>query len=149
MKYLPLTTAPHDLLSGLFYSLTRPWHVRSEGDTRYHSGKVTHPDTGQVALALPQDTSLLLHAEATTEADPPQYLVEAGLPDEATSPIAALTGLVQQWEGADAAQEVQDHYDAHVGEQVLVVNLLPSTVTSRVRTRDEMDASGWFPEPEM
>lgn len=128
MSYLTLNTADADTLRQELYLLMRPEHVREERDTIYHVGKVTHPDTGQEAIELPADITIRLHEEAD---------------------IDAFCALVEGWVDATAAEEVRQNYDANVGEHVLVRDFLPSAISDQVRTQSEMEAEGWFPEPEI
>lgn len=129
MKYLLLNDIPCKKLDEALYALAAP---EQEHETKAHAGGVVHPDTGQEALKLPESTSLLLQPHAD---------------------IDAFASLIENAIGTDAAQETVDLYEQHVGERVRVEDMLTAgpnledALAGQIRTRSEMEANGWFPEP--
>ncbi|MCS3667410.1 hypothetical protein GGP77_001639 [Salinibacter ruber] len=129
MKYLLLNDISREKLDEALYALAAP---EQGHETQAHVGGAVHPDTGQEALRLPDSTSLLLQPHAD---------------------IGAFADLIEGALGPDAAQETVDLYEQHVGERVRVEDMLTAgpnledALAGQIRTRSEMEADGWFPEP--
>jgi len=125
--YLILTQNSTDYAkawSRALYRLSRPDHVRDPADvTLYLCGWITHPD-GRVALDL-GDADCPVHAEADTAA------FTRDLPVSASDRSKAKAGL-----------------DGRKGGRARVTDLLPDGLKGNLRTREEMEADGWFPDPE-
>jgi hypothetical protein len=129
MKYLPLNDISCTTLDEALYALAAP---EQKHETKAHASGVVHPDTGQEALKLPESTTLLLQPHAD---------------------IQGFADLIESAVGPDAAQEAVDLYEQHTGERVRVEDMLTAgpaledALAGQIRTRSEMEADGWFPEP--
>jgi len=148
MMYLPLDSAQLDLLDALCYGIARPWHTRDTKDTGYHAGGVIHPDTGQEALKLPaaDEAQLLMHPEADVVAQVPQYITEH-FTEANLSPLAALKRKIAQWYSQAAADEMEATWEANKGTRIRSADFLADSIVAEAKTRSEMEADGWFPEP--
>ena len=113
--------------------LLRPEHLRGGYTTDLYCPMVTHPDTGYMALQLPDTETVPIHIEAKGEelADMLQIFVDdaAMTQEEMDGITGALMGLG--------------------GEQVAVVDFIPASWSAYVLTKEQMDADGWFPDPEV
>ncbi len=122
MSYLILTTPSEDYaaaVSEAMWLLARP---SATGSTRYAVGWITHPTTGDVALTLGDYTQ-----RVDLDADVDAYV--AGLP-------------IPQ----DEQDSVRDTLNAARGSRLTVDELMPPALAANLRTREEMDADGWFAE---
>lgn len=106
------------------YSLGRP-NPAPDDVTEYMFGFVTHPTTGETAMECDLDTEVRIDQDADTS-----QLVALFGETEHVEEVARLASLIE----------------ANRGGSVTFAQLVPSFVT--VRTRDELDADGWFPTPE-
>jgi hypothetical protein len=131
-------------LSALLYAVARPWSDRNAGDTRFHAGGTVHPDTGQEALALPTDTELYMHPEATTVGPVPAYLSDEITADEA-APLDVLMNKMKEWYDQSAADEIELAYLNQQGGYITAADFLPDTIVADARLPRRMWADGWFP----
>ena len=106
------------------WALRRPDSVRSPQDvTRYYYPRITHPDTGQVAIVGDTTEEVRIH------------------PDVDLTNMLALLPEVPQAEKDMLVQFI----DANRGGTVPFGQLIPSTSTQL--TQEEAEALGWLPDP--
>jgi hypothetical protein len=86
---------------------------------------VTHPDTGDVALRLGDEGSYL-----QPEAD-----------------VSAFVGLLPITEGE--ASDLTTKLNAARGAHLRYVDMLPNSLTDGMKTREKLEADGWFPNEEI
>lgn len=110
-------------MSGALWSLAVP---NPTGTTRYAVGWITHPNTGDVALLIPEAYT----QRVALDADVPAFVSALNLP---TDEAAALTSTLKGAKG---------------GAPLTVAEWLPPTLAARTLTDEEADAAGWFAEPE-
>lgn len=112
-------------LSRELYRLSRP--VPNPGDvTEYLFGFQSHPVTGKVAMEC--DAAAVI--PVSTQADPSGIVALLDPSPEQEQEVAGLVALVESRKGQTLA----------FGE------ITPSWVVAR--TREELEADGWFPEPD-
>lgn len=112
--------------------LLRPTHLRDEHYvTNDYAPIHTHPETGEMVLALPDTDTIPIHMEAdgTELAEVLEVFVTDGAitKEERDTIVAGVT--------------------AYAGQQVSPANFIPPSWASHVYTRDQLQADGWFPEP--
>ena len=133
MAYVLVNPAHAEQLNRSIMRLLRPEHLRDSYVTDLYCGMVTHPDTGYMALDLPDTETVPIHIESSGEelAAMLQIFVddEALTQEEMEGIVTALTGLG--------------------GEQVRILDFIPASWQDFVLTREEMEADGWFPDPEL
>jgi hypothetical protein len=106
------------------YELTRPPEIKDPADmTQYALDWITHPTTGQFAIAVDEDLDLPLHRLGNLN----------NVLNVLTSPVTA----------AERAKYLD--YIAK-GQRVKVRDIIPASVKSRYKTREEMIAGGWLSE---
>ena len=106
------------------WALRRPDSVRSPQDvTRYYYPRITHPDTGQVAIVGQTDEEVRISPEVDL------------------TKMLALLPEVPQVEKDMLVQYV----DANRGGSIPFGQLIPST--SEQLTEEEAKALGWLPDP--
>jgi hypothetical protein len=129
MKYLVLDTADAITLDQAFQSLAQP---SQDVETTRHLGHVEHPTEDQQALKLPSGVTLYVQPDAD---------------------VSSFAALVADWLNADAAAEVEAMLESKRGEHVIVRDFIEastevaSAVDGQIKTRSELEADGWFPEP--
>ena len=124
MKYLILTTptVEHaEAMSAALWSLARP---TSTGGTRYAVGHIAHPSGDAIALVLGDYTQ-----RVDPDADVDAFVAALPIPEDEKDDVRALLN------------------DAR-GSRLTVAEFLPPSLAANLRTREELDADGWFPEPE-
>lgn len=131
MKYLVLDTTDAKTLDRAFQSLTQP---SQSVETTRHLGHVEHPERDKEALKLPSGVTLYVQPDAD---------------------VQGFKSLVADWLNDNAAQEVEAMLESKRGEHVVVRDFIQastevaSAVDGQIKTRDELEADGWFPEPEL
>lgn len=132
MLYLLCDPAIADDLNASFARLMRPSHLAVGYTTKYYAVKHTHPTTGYCALAMPNPTMVPVHLES-----------------DGHELIALLDGFVA--DGAltqEEADKVSADVAAAAGQQVDIMDFVPTSWSAYVLTKDQMDADGWFPPVE-
>jgi len=110
-------------LSRELFRLSRPEHARRPDDvTLYLSDWQVHPTTGAVALALP-DGEIPVHAGAS----------DTALPDM----VAAVVP-------ADERAQMGLDIAASRGKRARPTTFVPQSISTNLKTHDEMKAGGWF-----
>jgi hypothetical protein len=129
MPYV-LTAPQHaEQLSRAIMRLLRPSQLRGEGWTDLYCSVLTHPTSGQTALALPDEEVVPIHIEA--DGAELAALLAVFVADEAlTQPEA---------DGIVAAVQ------ANAGRKVRVADFIPPSWAAYVLTHEQMYAGGWFP----
>jgi len=124
MKYLILTTPTVDhakQMSAALWSLARP---SSTGSTRYAVGHIVHPSGDAFALVLGDYTQ-----RVDPDADVDGFVAALPIPESEKDDVRALLNGAR-------------------GSRLTVAEFLPPSLAANLRTREELDADGWFPEPE-
>lgn len=107
-----------------YFRLSRPASVAEPDDvTKFLSGTIVHPTTGQVALYLPA-SDFLVHALASDEA----------------LPVALFNGRVSL---PDRAQMKNDIANGR-GSRRTMAGLLPAGLQGDIKPDAFMEAQGWF-----
>jgi hypothetical protein len=133
MPYV-LTAPQHaEQLSRSIMRLLRPAHLRGEGWTDLYCSVLTHPTSGQTALALPDEEMVPIHAESD------------GAELAALLSVFVADGALTQPEADGIAAAVH----ANAGQLVRVADFIPASWAAYVLTHEQMDAAGWFPEPSL
>jgi hypothetical protein len=124
-------TAPQhaEQLSRSIMRLLRPTHLRGEGWTDLYCSVLTHPTSGQTALALPEVETVPIHVEAD------------GAELAALLAVFVADGALTQQEADGIGAAVQ----ANAGQLVRVADFIPPSWAAYVLTHEQMDAAGWFP----
>lgn len=129
MIYVLASTQHAEQLSRSIMRLLRPTHLRDERWTDLYCSVLTHPETGDSALALPDDEAVPIHPEASGEelAAVLETFVADGavLPAEAAGIVAAVR--------------------ANLGLRVRVADFIPPSWSANVMSAEQMAAAGWFP----
>jgi len=106
------------------WRLRRPLSVQSPNDiTQFYYPRITHPETGQVAIVGQTDEEVRIH------------------PDVDLTDLLELLPEVPQEEKDGLVMFI----DANRGGTVPFGQLIPSTSTQL--TQVEAEAAGWFPDP--
>jgi hypothetical protein len=133
MPYV-LTAPQHaEQLSRSIMRLLRPSHLRAEGWTDLYCSVLTHPTSGQTALALPDEETVPIHVESD------------GAELAALLAVFVADGALTQPEADGIAAAVQ----AHAGQLVRVADFIPPSWAAWTLTHEQMVAGGWFPEPSL
>lgn len=133
MAYVLVNPAHAEQLNRSIMRLLRPEHLRDDTFTDLYCTMVTHPDTEYMALNLPDTETVPIHIESSGAelAAMLQIFVEdeAMTQTEMDTLTTALMGLG--------------------GEEVRILDFIPASWQEFVLTREEMEADGWFPDPEL
>ena len=106
---------------------------RAAGNTtKYLAVKHVHPENGYAALALDENQTVPIDPEATGEEL--DYMLGIFVND----------GALTQEEADGIHQQVLDS----LGETVSILDFVPSSWSAYVLTKEQMDATGWFPQIE-
>tara|TARA_Y100000385_G_scaffold174398_1_gene180399 strand:- start:58 stop:462 length:405 start_codon:yes stop_codon:yes gene_type:complete len=133
MAYVLVNPAHAENLNRSIMRLIRPEHLRSGYVTDLYCTMHTHPETGYMALDLPDTQTVPIHIESS--GDELVAMLQVFVDDEALTQeemggiVTALTGLG--------------------GQQVRILDFIPASWQDFVLTKEQMDADGWFPEPEV
>ena len=129
MPYVTVAPQHAEQLSRSIMRLLRPSHLRGEDWTDLYCSVVTHPTSGEAALALPDQETVPIHIEADGT--------------ELTSLLSVFVddGALTQQEAVGIAEAVQ----ANAGQKVRVADFIPPSWAGNVYTRQQMDDAGWFP----
>lgn len=132
MPYLLANPSYAEQLNRSIMRLLRPEHLRDEKYTDLYCTMVTHPETGYMALVLPESETVPVHIEAS------------GDELKALMSIFVADGAVSQAE----ADGLADALLALGGQQVQIIDFVPPSWSPFILTKEQMDADGWFPEIE-
>ena len=133
MAYVLVNPAHAENLNRSIMRLIRPEHLRSGYVPDLYCTMHTHPETGYMALDLPDTQTVPIHIESS--GDELVAMLQVFVDDEALTQeemggiVTALTGLG--------------------GQQVRILDFIPASWQDFVLTKEQMDADGWFPEPEV
>lgn len=131
MSYLILESnvvADSLAVSREYFRLSRPDGVAHPDDvTKFLSGTIVHPTTGEVALFIPT-SDFLVHVLASDEA----------------LPVALFNGRVSVPDRARMKADIA----ACRGGRDTMANLLPPGLQGDIKPDSFMEAQGWFPERE-
>jgi hypothetical protein len=129
MPYVLVAKQHAQQLSRSLMRLLRPSHLRTNEQTDLYCEVLTHPQTGEMALALPDADTVPIHMEAN--GNELSALLSAFVAD------AAIT---QQEAGGIAAA-----VSSMAGQQVRLADFVPPSWQANVRTAQQMKSAGWFP----
>jgi hypothetical protein len=133
MPYV-LTAPQHaEQLSRSIMRLLRPSHLREENWTDLYCSVLTHPTSGQTALALPDEETVPIHVESD------------GAELAALLAVFVADGALTQPEADGIVAAVQ----AHAGQKVRVADFIPPSWAAWTLTHEQMVDGGWFPEPSL
>jgi hypothetical protein len=119
------------LLSMALYALSSPGSVRSLDDTIYLLSVVVHPSNKDGALEIPDSLVIPIHPEADLKS-----FLELFQSTVTSAEVAAMQSVLT------TARESQPGTVT-----VNASDLIPLSVKSSLKTRQEMITLGWFPEP--
>lgn len=142
MKYILLSDEQNCKdLSRALYRINRPEHLADlQNDTLYLFPWHKHPSTGTWALLFQDDYQYMKHPDVnvtlTAPGDP--YGSQA-LMQTLFLPIAA--------DGVNSLQALLTYILTH--DVIDTAMVLPHVNPALVKTKAQMDAAGWFPNPEM
>ena len=123
MKYLILTIPSVDYAKGIshfLYALSVP---ALNYTTQYYNAWLVHPQTNEVALGFPENSDIPIHPNADAEL------------------------LVDQVRNAITEEEAQAMEDRiNEGGNVTPLDFIPQSLGGNIRTKEEMQLSGWFEE---
>ena len=132
MSYLILKTPSKEYASAIsheLWMLARPRGISDNETSQFFCGTLAHPDGTQLCIG-PLDGSQPVHADADEVAFG-QLIGHAITEEEETAIVAAIT------EAKGGSIRILDLIEASL-------SLAPN-----LRTRDQLDASGWFPTQEV
>jgi hypothetical protein len=133
MPYVLAAPQHAEQLSRSIMRLLRPSHLREEGWTDLYCRVLTHPTSGQTALALPDEETVPIHAESD------------GAELAALLAVFVSDGALSQPEADGIVAAVQ----ANAGRKVRVADFIPPSWSEWTLTHEQMVAGGWFPEPSL
>jgi hypothetical protein len=110
-------------MSAALWALAVP---TATGTTRYAVGWIIHPQSGDVALSIPDTYT----QRVAPDADIAAFVSALPIPQQEQDELAAVL---------EAARD----------STLTVAELLPPTLQANALTDAEADAQGWFPEPEL
>lgn len=131
MSYLILSTPSKEYATAIsheLWMLARPRGISDNETSQFFCGTLAHPDGAQLCIG-PLDGSQPVHADADEVAFG-QLIGHAITEEEEAAIVAAIT------EAKGGSIRILDLIEASP-------SLLPN-----LRTRDQLDASGWFPTQE-
>jgi hypothetical protein len=131
MPYVLAAPQHAEQLSRSIMRLLRPSHLREENWTDLYCSVLTHPTSGQTALALPDEETVPIHVESN------------GAELAALLAVFVADGALTQPEADGIAAAVQ----ANAGQLVRVADFIPPSWAAWTLTHEQMVAGGWFPEP--
>lgn len=132
MPYVTVAPQHAEQLSRSIMRLLRPSHLRGDDWTDLYCGVVTHPTSGEAALALPDHEMVPIHVEAD------------GAELASLLSVFVGDGALTQQEADGIAAAVQ----ANAGQKVRVADFIPPSWAGNVYTRQQMVDAGWFPQPD-
>lgn len=131
MPYCLIRTQHAESFNRGLCRLLRPTHLRSPDDvTDYYCEMLTHPSGEWAALNLPDTDTVPIHV-----ASDGRELAEV------------LSVFVR--DGAITAEElggIGGAAGANGGKEVRIADFIPPSWAANVKTREQMEADGWFPE---
>ena len=132
MPYVTVAPQHAEQLSRSIMRLLRPSHLRGEDWTDLYCSVLTHPATGETALALPDEDTVPIHVEADGE----ELATLLG--------VFVADGALTQQEATGIAAAVQ----ANAGQKVRIADFIPPSWAGNVYTRRQIEEAGWLPQPE-
>ena len=133
MAYVLVNPAHAEQLNRSIMRLLRPEHLRDNTFTDLYCPMVTHPDTGYMALNLPDTQTAPIHIESSGEEI--AAMLQIFVDDEALTQ-AEMDGIVTTLTDLG-------------GQEVRILDFIPSSWQGFVLTREQMEADGWFPDSEL
>jgi hypothetical protein len=129
MPYVLVAKQHAQQLSRSLMRLLRPSHLRTNEQTDLYCEVLTHPQTGEMAVALPDSETVPIHVQADGE--------------ELASLLATFVAdaAITQQEASGIASAVS----SMAGQRVRLADFIPPSWQANVRTAAQMKATGWFP----
>ena len=132
MPYLLANPAVAEELNRSIMRMLRPAHLRNGYTTDLYCSMMTHPQTGYMALVLPEQETVPVHIEAD------------GAELNAVMSIFVNDGAVTQEEADGLAAALA----SLGGNTIDILDFIPSSWAPFVLTKEQMEADGWFAEEE-
>lgn len=132
MPYLLANPAVAEDLNRAIMRLLRPSHLRNGYTTDLYCTMLTHPETGYMALVLPEQETVPVHIEAD------------GAELNAVMSIFVSDGAVSQLEADGLAAALV----SLGGQRVSILDFVPPSWSPYVLNKEQMEEGGWFPEEE-
>ena len=128
MSYLILSTPSEDYANAIsheLWMLARPRGISDNETSQYYCGTYSHPDGTQVAVG-PLDGTQPVHADAD-ELSFGELIGHAVTAEEEEAIIAAITEAK--------------------GGSISILSIIEASpsLSPNIRTREQLDAAGWFP----
>ncbi len=132
MSYLILSTPSEDYANAIsheLWMLARPRGISDNETSQYYCGTYSHPDGTQVAVG-PLDGTQPVHADAD-ELSFGELIGHAVTAEEEEAIIAAITEAK--------------------GGSISILSIIEASpsLSPNIRTREQLDAAGWFPTEEI
>jgi hypothetical protein len=131
MDYIPVTSTTNaQAISVALWQLSRPSSIRSARDrTSFYTSWHTHPSTGEVVLAVPDDEIPIF---------PDSQAYEKSL--------NALKLLIQPF----ATEEEVVSFEAAIAQhpRIKLSSITPATLWEQRKTMEDLVDEGWFPTSE-
>jgi len=128
MPYVIVAPQHAEQLSRSIMRLLRPSHLRGEGWTDLYCPVLTHPTSGQKAVALPEEETVPIHVEA-----------DGAELAELLAVFVADNALTQE-----EADGIRASVVANAGKLVRVADFIPPSWSAYVLTTEQMSDGGWF-----
>lgn len=131
MSYLILSTPSIDYANAISHELwllVRPASVGADETTQYYTGRYAHPDGQEVAIG-PINGPQPIHEDAD----------EAALSD-------LIGPAITEDEKAFVTQSIIDAKGGSLSIMEMVSSI--DSLSPQLRTREQLDAAGWFPTDE-
>ena len=131
MTFLILSTPSEDYAKAVsheLWMLARPRGISDNETSQFYCGTYAHPDGTQVAIG-PLDGTQPVHANADEQA------------------FATLIGpAITEDEGQAIVAAIEEAKGGHIN--ILSIIQASPSLAPNLRTREQLDASGWFPTQE-
>lgn len=143
MKYLILESgiAYARALSAAMWGVTRP---SGDNSTKYYVGTLQHPD-GRAALQVLGEA-----IETEDEDGNPAYVFTESQPIHKDCDASAFREVIKDSVTEAEANAIEAGIEAAKGGRMslLSVVLASPSLSPRLKTKEELQADGWFPEPQ-
>ena len=130
MIYVLCNPAVADDLNRSFMRLMRPSHMRNGYATDFYTTKVTHPESGYCALAIPENEQVPVHVES--DGSELAYMLDIFVADNAMT--------------EEEAEAVKIQIPQLAGSSISILEFIPDSWSGFVLTRQQMEEQGWFPQ---
>lgn len=129
--YVLVSSEHAENLSRSLMRLLMPSHLRKSDWTDLYCGILTHPETGQTVLDLPDEDYVPIHLQAT------------GHELSELLSVFVNDGALTQEEATGIIQSVRDN----VGKKVRINDFIPPSWSEYVYTKQDLIDNGWMEAP--